>query len=175
VTALDLRDLSRSRPGLSSARGAGFAEAAAVCLEFNSHAPGVTMRVDGDVVASCSLNWTPAVDMTRQTWGDLQEATEHGSYGIAALLLEVLTGLIVVERSAKGPGFDYWLGRANDPGTLFQDRVRLEVSGILSGAEAIPSRVAVKRRQILRGSPALPAYIVIVEFGTPLSRVVNHG
>jgi hypothetical protein len=40
----------------------------------------------------------------------------------------------VVERSRRGTGFDYWLGKKGDNNQLpFQNAVRLEVSGIRKG------------------------------------------
>lgn len=46
-----------------------------------------------------------------------------------------LTSLVVVERSKKGPGFDYWLGQSDDD-DLFANKARLEVSGILAGNDS---------------------------------------
>jgi len=174
MSTLDLRDLARERPGLTSARGSGYAEAAAVCLEHNSHQPGVTMNVDGDGSASYAVTWDTCNAQTRRTWADLPEAAEHGSYGIATLLLEAMVGLTVVERSAKGPGFDYWLGTPDDVSGLFQNRARLEVSGIIANPSAVGARTSRKKRQTDRSSDLrLPAYVVVVEYSQPLSRVVK--
>ena len=60
--------------------------------------------------------------------------TEQAAYGTAFLIIRELTDLTVIERSRKGTGFDYWLGTFDtDEGQLFQNKVRLEVSGIRKG------------------------------------------
>jgi hypothetical protein len=104
-------------------------------------------------------------------YADLGEATERGAYGIAILLVMHLAGFKVVQRSVKGTGFDYWLGFAD--ALPFQDKARLEVSGILNGNEGvISSRLRIKIEQTRKSDRLnIPAYVVIVEFGNPLSRV----
>jgi hypothetical protein len=57
-----------------------------------------------------------------------------------------------VERSAKGLGFDYWLGNEgedDDSDELFARKARLEVSGIFSGSRSqVQARVRQKREQV---------------------------
>ena len=110
----------------------------------------------------------------RRCWADLEFTTEQGAYGIAAVLMPTLTGLRFLERTRKGTGFDYWLGSEDD--LLFQKKARLEVSGLRKGDEPeIRSRVKRKKEQTKRSDGvALPAYILIVEFGKPQSRVVKR-
>lgn len=114
--------------------------------------------------------------MTQQiqdSWNDLQEATEYGATCIAILLVQTLTDMRVTRRSPKETGFDYWLGDKMDD-FPFQDRARLEISGILKGTTAqVNQRVKEKIEQTKRtDSTALPAYIVVVEFSTPICKVV---
>ena len=173
---LRLEDLINDRPGLTAARGAGFAQAAAVCLELNDHRPGVELQVDGDWSETFEIAWTPATAEVRATWADFQEATEHGSYGLAILIAEHLTGLTVVERSAKSTGFDYWLGNITSSDLLFQNRTKLEVSGILQGEGTIAARVRQKLAQVSRyeGSPLVPAFVVVVDYRPPKARMVRR-
>jgi hypothetical protein len=104
----------------------------------------------------------------RKCYADLQHATELGACGIAVLLVEGLTDLTVIEQSRKGKGFDYWLGRKGSSSPLFQDKSRLEVSGILDGDEGeIRSRLRAKGAQMLRGGVDLPGYVIVVEFSRP--------
>ena len=74
----------------------------------------------------------------------MQEATEWGACGVAILVVNQVTGKVVIERSKKGTGFDYWLGDNDDGDSLpFANSARLEVSGILTGTKAqIASRRA---------------------------------
>jgi hypothetical protein len=79
----------------------------------------------------------------------------------------------VVERSKKGTFFDYWVG-SEDKGELFQDRARLEVSGILNGDDKkIEMRTTQKFEQVKRAKGKLPMYVAVVEFGRPKARVVR--
>ena len=103
----------------------------------------------------------------------MQDATEYGAYGISFILIRQLTPFTIIERARKGPGFDYWLGYEDD--ILFQKKARLEVSGILRGTDAeINSR---SKQKLAQTAPSdgmgLHAYIVIVEFNQPTSKVVT--
>jgi hypothetical protein len=73
----------------------------------------------------------------------------------------------------EGTGFDWWLGNDDD---LFQAKARLEVSGILKGTtKQISSRISSKKSQTRQSDAlGLAAFVVVVEFGTPRSRVVQR-
>ncbi len=83
------------------------------------------------------------------------------------------TGQVVVERSRKGTGFDYWFGERDDD-DLFQNKIRFECSGILNGDEAVISaRVRQKLDQVSASRVTkTPAYVSVVEFSEPRARVV---
>ena len=88
--------------------------------------------------------------------------------GIAALLAKKEIGYAVLQRSRKGTGFDYWIG--DDTPFPFQNKARLEVSGIREGNDTVVrARVRQKINQTSRTDGALPAYVIIVEFGRPLA------
>lgn len=150
-------------------------EAAMVCFEERSHPIESEMTVSGCFVEQFIVRRNQATEQMRRTWADDEVATEHGAYGIAALLIRELTPFTVVERSRKGTGFDYWLGMQKDEGDsqyLFQKKARLEVSGIREGTAAeIKTRSNKKLIQIRKSSNHLVGYVVIVEFGTPMSNV----
>jgi hypothetical protein len=79
--------------------------------------------------------------------------------------------MVVVERSVKGLGFDYWLGDKDDD-ELFAGKARLEVSGILSGSRSqAQARVRQKREQMKPSDRLAPGYVAVVEFGTPIACV----
>ncbi|NTU43530.1 MAG: hypothetical protein HGA78_10895 [Nitrospirales bacterium] len=153
--------------------GGSLSEAASVCLEDQGHANPIILKVNGDYMAQASIERDEVTEQMRRCWNDPEVATEHGAYGLAALLLPHVSGLCVVERSKKGTGFDYWLGSPDDA-PLFQGKARLEVSGIRKGTDAVvASRVKQKLKQTNPSDGILPAIIVVVEFGTPQSQVVN--
>lgn len=100
----------------------------------------------------------------------LEVATEHGAVGIAVLLAQKEIGYTVIERSRKGTGFDYWMGEMSEH--LFQNKARLEISGIRKGDDQnVRARVNQKLQQINRSDGTLPSYVIVVEFGQPLAEV----
>jgi hypothetical protein len=159
-------------PGLSARAGAMMAEAAGVCLDDQGHAPGCLLTVEGCCECNLTLSFC-SVDATRRaTWNDQEEATEQGAYGVALLLLHEIEGQTVITRSRKGTGFDYWVGK--EDGALFQQKARLEVSGIRHGGSAnIEQRVRQKTRQAGPGRGGIQTYVAIVEYSAPLARVVQ--
>ncbi len=143
-------------------------------LDHEGHAPGVRLVVDGDFSAAFALRWSGDVtEAMRRFWNDLEEATQQGAYAVAILLLRLLTGYTVIERSRKGTGFDWWLGTEDN---LFQGKARLEVSGILKGtARRIDSRIQARVKQTRQSDELeLTAYVAVVEFGTPRAKVVQR-
>ena len=173
---IHLNSLHAGMPGITPQFGAALAEAATVCFEDQRHVSGVQMNVDGDFADDVAVHWLTLADprQAQKCWGDPEAATEHGAYGVAALLISEFTELTVVERSRKGTGFDYWLGKKGDSQPLFQNKARLEVSGIRVGtASDIASRTQKKLRQTSLSDGKLPALVTVVEFGTPRSRVVK--
>ena len=124
-----------------------------------------------------ALAWPRTTHQTLRALADSQEATEYGATAIAVLLVKKEFGYAAVERAVKGTGIDYWLGHETD-GPPFQHKARLEVSGILhikgshkDVVREIASRVRQKIRQTQPSSGSLPAYVIVVEFGTPLAEI----
>jgi hypothetical protein len=170
---LTLTALAEGMPGLTPVFGHSLAEACAVCLEEQGHSSGVVLEVSGELTTSYLVQVPEVTDQMRRCWNDNQEATEHGAYGIALLLARDVTGFVALERSRKGTGFDFWLGDEDE--LPFQNKARLEVSGIRNGNDsAVTTRVNEKLEQM---SPTdglgLPGYAAVIEFGRPVSRVVR--
>jgi len=170
----DLGRLRKGMPGLTPAAGGYLAEAAAVCLEHQSHIPGISLSVDGSYGRTVRLSWERVGNQERLTYADLHEATEYGACGIAILVVENAARKVVVKRSKKGTFFDYWVG-LEGKGELFQgDRARLEVSGILDGDDKkIEMRTTQKLEQVKQAKGKLPTYVAVIEFGRPKARVLR--
>ena len=170
---LDLSSLANgSIPGISAAVGSSLAEAAGVCLESQGHSSGTQLTITGYGNGRYTLTWPCITDQSRRAWGDYEVATENGAAGVAAMVAEKVIGYAIIERSRKGTGFDYWLGDRMD--TLpIERKARLEVSGIRRGATStVMRRVRQKLGQTDRSeNTLLPAYVIVVEFGTPLAEV----
>jgi len=76
----------------------------------------------------------------------------------------------VIQRSRKGTGFDYWMG--DESALPFQNKARLEISGIRKGGESdIKTRVKQKLKQTNQSDGKLPAYVIVIEFGRPVAEV----
>jgi hypothetical protein len=175
VKQITLETLTKETiPGITSAIGAFLAEAAQVCLEDQKHPSGIELKVCGIFHENCNILWARVLDAAQieRCWNDEEKATEYGAYGIAILLIFAFTDLTIVRNSRKGPGIDYWLGNKGDP--LFQNKARLEVSGIRQDKKGyVAARVKQKIAQVSKDRKGLPAYIIIVEFSTPLAEVVE--
>lgn len=173
---LRLTALSKGLPAITSALGSAIAKAGAVCFADREHTNGAEFYVHGDFAETFKIFWLEVTDQMSRCWHDLDNATEYAAYSIAFLLVLNLTDYTVIRRSRKGTGFDYWLGYAkNEDVLLFQNKARLEVSGIRSGSNSqINLRVKKKSEQInASDNLGLPGYIVVVEFSTPQSQMVQ--
>lgn len=168
---IDLNELANGLPAISKAFGQYLAEAGAVCLESQGHSEGQKLFVRGLFSNGFPLYWPIVTEQMARCLNDPDESTEYGAVGIAILLIKRLVGFAVIQRSRKGTGFDYWLGDEGD--TLFQNKARLEVSGIRKGSNRIVNaRVYDKLSQTkVSDDSNLPAYIVVVEFGEPLAEM----
>ena len=149
------------------------AHCASVCFEDRAHTTGVSLKVVGSANTEFAVLWETVTEVQRRTYNDLEEATEHGAYGVALILLREITGKKAIDRSKKGSGFDYWIGETDDDELIFSNKARLEVSGILSGTDSkIDTRLRTKLDQVKPSDiSGFPAYIAIIEFGQPKARV----
>ncbi len=159
-------------PGLTPASAQALAEAAAVCFESRNHKTGVRLPRAGLMHDDLHMEWPPVDDQSRRCYADMQEATERGACGVAILVVKEVTGKLVVERSKKGTGFDYWLGDKDYDGLPFEGVSRLEVSGIPTGTKGqIDSRIKQKKDQIKPTDHLAPGFVAVVEFGTSIACV----
>jgi hypothetical protein len=174
VVILDLAELEKGMPALTKVMGGVLMESAAVCLDHNRHVSPVSLHLKKVTNPTVLLDWPSVTACMKRTYYDMQRTTEHGACGVAILVVRHITGLSVVQQSKKGTGFDYWLGPDDGKDDLpFQNKARLEVSGILSGS---PAQFRVRVKQKLEQTKAsdstgLTAYAVIVEFSTPRAEV----
>ncbi len=174
INISDLKD--RKKTGIPAGTGAFLAEITIVCLENEEHKSGTKMRVNYDNEDhGCILFWhDPESEFSRFFHQDIDEATQFGATGIAILLIKALTPLRVVQRSYKTTGIDYWL--VSKKSLVFQKAARLEISGNRrEKGSSYRSRVAQKVEQTKQSdSTNLPAFIAVVEFGTPKARMVRR-
>ncbi len=173
---LNLSELRKGIPAITPAWSIVLAEASAYCLTDQGHSPGVVLQVDGSYDQKMELNWDFIVDDNiNRCYEDQETATEWGATGISFLLILRLTQFTAIERSRKGTGFDFWLGHREDVDQyIFSNKARLEISGIRKGnVNDVNKRAKIKIKQTDRSDETtqLPAYISIVEFSQPYSRI----
>lgn len=153
------------------------AEAAVICLDNQGHKTGVSLEIEGGLKGRIILSWSTEVTTTmKDAWNDLQDMTEDGATYLAILIIHFFTSFKIIKRSQKGTGFDYWLGDKEDKNYPFQEKGRLEISGILKESKdnSIDKRIKVKLVQTKASDNLnLPAYIIVVEFSTPKSGVAK--
>ena len=143
-------------------------------MHLSEHDESVTLPVHGIREEEIYLHWEDGYnDQKSRAYADMQYTTEHGAVCLSVMLTLSLTPYTVIERSRKGTGIDYWLGDNNS--LLFQKRARLEVSGILKGdVAAMNRRCASKTEQATQSDGMkLPAYISVIEFGSPKALYVK--
>lgn len=172
-TKLHLAMLESGMPGLTPAWAKVLIEAAAVCLEEKKHKNGVVLSLSGIATDSVALEWNTVDEQQRNSHHDLQEATEYGACGLAILIVKQLTGKVVLQRSRKGSGFDYWVGDNNSENLdLFAGKARLEVSGILEGnRNSINARVKQKKMQMQPSQNIASGLVAVTEFSSPIIHV----
>ena len=129
------------------------------------------LSISGNFSADFSLIWDP-LDTNIAASYILEEAIEDGAYGIAILAIRELTPFKVIKQSFRGSGFDYWLGK-HDDSPPFQEKARLEVSGILKGTKGqINQRLKEKLNQTQKSDNFnLPVFVIIVELSKPQIKI----
>ena len=185
MKSLDIDQLSQGLPTITPIFCRMLVESAVFCLEYNRHV-SKNCILDGHdgLNEKFDLAWNSPDSRVLNTYGDLQEVTEYGATGIAILLTVTNTKYSTVSRAFKAHGFDYWVGDKDADTGVFQEKARLEISGILSGSEAtFRQRIKQKTSQTDKSdSMGTDCYISVVEFGDPKAsllqkhkKAVGHG
>ena len=148
-------------------------EACLLVLTDNSH--DMSKPLLFEIIDNEFENFTLITDTNNLTieanegW-DIIDAIEKAAECIALIMCLKITNYDVIKRSRRGTGFDYWIGKKE--GELFQNKARLEISGILKGDhKAIEKRFNEKCLQTNKSeSLLLPAYISVTAFGKPITK-----
>lgn len=158
-----------------------FYEGALVCFVLQGHKSGVKLKVDRRINIEertiediYAVQWGGHFSKDLElSWGDPDEAVEKGATCIAILLTFKYTGLLPIQRSHKGTGFDYWLGNLDEVGEL-NYQIRLETSGIMKGKNRMTTRLHKRTKQTDKSDDTkLQAYIVVVEFSSPMCKFIE--
>ena len=176
METLDLERIRDGFPGITPTFGEMLLEACLVCLEKQGHEPGTILSVFGDWNIEVELRWNTIVDdRMRRTWGNHNETTEYAAVCLVVLLVNQLTGYMIIGKADEKSGIDFWLGNQSlkETDKLFIPTGRLEVSGIFSGTKTqIKRRFQLKLDQTRQSeSTDLPVIIGVTEFGKPQTRL----
>jgi hypothetical protein len=173
METLNISELNNGLPTITPTYGQVIAEAATFCLQKNSHKSAEcvlncikTLKNDKE---DFLLVWNDVDPRVESTYGDFDEATEYGAMGLAVLLSIKLTKHTTVQRSMKGKGIDFWIGDKEN--NMFQEKARLEVSGLFHGTESqFNSRIKQKFKQTnISDSSGFDCFVSVTEFSKPIS------
>lgn len=170
--SLHITQILDGTPGISPVEGANLEENCIVALHKNGHLNPVLLGLIDSKQESVPLYWEDRYnEQLERTYADIQSVTERAAVCVSILLALNSTDYTVIERSRKGTGFDYMLGDKNSE--FYQPKARLEISGIYqeTDSNSVEARFSIKSRQTDRSDATrLPAYISVVEFGTPKAK-----
>lgn len=169
MATIKVEEIKNGMPGITTAIGEYLYENILIGMHLSNHSSGVTLTITGLIEEMCTLSWDGiCTSQMLRAYADHHNVTEEAAVGLSLLLTREFTDYTIVERSWTGTGIDYWLGYKDDP--LFTRAARLEISGIMveTTSNNITTRLKVKEQQIQKSDyTSLPAYISIVELGTP--------
>lgn len=174
--SLQLDQLSSGFKGVTPALGKSYTEAASVCFDEQGHLNGnCRLTVRSDERSQFTLHWLQVTDQMKRSYADYDEATEWGAICVALIVVKELTGMTVFERSYRGTGFDYYIGLEAVESRPFDNKARLEISGLRKAtSQKVTARVRKKCKQTQVSDGCLPALVAVVEFSQPLAQVVKR-
>lgn len=171
---LDLDKLKFGQTGITPGIATYLVEAAVFCLMMNGHHSGTILKVEGDFTEEFKLIWTDKItDQMRKSWNDRREVTEYGATAIAALLIQKLTNFEILARSEQGSGVDYEIGKEKS----LHLEAFLEVSGIWNKSvnNSVNIRINKKLKQVENKVGGIDVFVIVTEFGTPISKIKKNG
>ena len=163
---LQLSELEKRHPGVTTAIASTYSEAAAVCLQRH-HSTPTNIHVKHNVELFATAQWQEPDETALRSWANEIDATEAGAYGVALAAVEVVDGLVAYARAETKTGADYYLGPAGSEITDLESSHRFEVSGIsLADDTKINTRLRRKVAQAKSGNSNLPAIAAVVAFSS---------
>jgi hypothetical protein len=176
--ALPFHDLAARHPGVTSAIGQTFSEAARVCLDRHPVSSIIFLIYtlgSGGVATEAIAQWSETTLRKRRAWANATDATEAGAYGLSLAVVEI-EGFVAVRRAETATGADYYISPPGSPADDLEDCIRLEVSGVDRGDErSVHVRLRQKIQQALSGASSLPAIAAVVGFAARIIALDHAG
>lgn len=162
--SLPIYDMATRHIGLTDALARSYVEAARVSLDRHHESP-VSFHISGNTDIESRVEWERPDARIRGAWANEDDTTECGAYACALAAVELAEGLVALRRAETRTGADYYVGYPGTPLDDLEDAVRLEVSGVSEGTEAVVAqRLRAKLDQARRGASNLPAMAGVVGF-----------
>ena len=166
---LPFHNMAQRHIGLTEEIANYWTQGARVCLDRH-HQPPVSVvikRERQEMVADAI--WEATDERTRRAWANELDTTEAGAYALILASAELFDGLVAVSRAETETGADYYVAPIDaDPDDL-EEHLRLEVSGVDRGNEAVVQRrLRDKLSQLSRGSSNLPGVAGVIGFQAKL-------
>ena len=175
---IELDSLYNGLPTLTENMGRMLTESALYCLTVHKHLSGVELSIYESLNQKVIISWGIDLDnRAYHTYKDHEEVTEWGATCIGILLSLRFTKYNTVQRSAKGGGFDYWVGdNQSDDSLPFQKMAKLEISGVFSGSKSkLSYRTTQKKKQISKSeSPSFTSIVSVIEFSAPMATFIHE-
>lgn len=163
--ALPIHDMDENHLGLTKLVAGANLEAARVCLDRHHESPTDFDLERSGTRSEAVVEWQRSDPRTLRTWANETEATEAGALACALAAVDLLDGLVAVQRAENRKGVDYYVAKRGTRPDDLEKCLGLEISGVDRGLErCVKYRLKEKLRQAERGECDLPALAAVVGF-----------
>ena len=174
ATDLNLDSMHDRHPALTEAITSAYQEAASVCLGRHHRSPVAIMLSDNGTESGADIRWISPDARTVGAWANTTDAAEAGAYCCVIAGVEYIRRLVAVRRAETGTGADYYVGPDGAGRSDLEDCLRLEVSGVDAGDNAVvDARLRSKVKQAKRGESSLPALAGVIGFAAKVLMICD--
>jgi hypothetical protein len=162
---LRLDDLHKRHPGLTPAMARVFFEAASVCLGRHHNSP-IDFTIERESsMTEARVDWLPISPSLRAAYANTIDATEAGAYGMCLAALDLVAGLVAIQRAETLTGADYYVAPEGSAIDDLEGAYRFEVSGVDKGRRALcDQRLRAKVKQTQEPGHQTPAIAGVTGF-----------
>jgi hypothetical protein len=142
-----------------------FFEAASVCLARHHSSPA-SFEIEREALkTSAEVEWLPVSSGLKAAYANTIDATEDGAYGMCLAALELVAGLVAIQRAETLTGADYYVAPLGSAIDDLERAYRFEISGVDKGRRALcDQRLLAKIKQTQDASHATPAIAGVTGF-----------
>jgi hypothetical protein len=142
-----------------------FLEAASVCLARHHSSPTDFTIERESAETDASVAWLPTSPSLIAAYANTIDATEAGAYGMCLAALELVAGLVAIQRAETLTGADYYVAPKGSAIDDLEGAYRFEVSGVDKGRRALcDQRLRAKVKQTQDSGHHAPAIAGVTGF-----------